>query len=51
MWLVSPTLLAVINDDDFATWSKKGKSAQKYLDKVQTKIDGSSLYLIDSLNS
>jgi hypothetical protein len=49
MWLVSPTQLAVINDDDFVTWSKKGKLAQKYLDKGQTKIDGSRLYLIDNL--
>jgi hypothetical protein len=50
MWFVSPNQLAVVNDDDFATWSSKGKLEQKYLDKEQTQIDGSRLYIIDNLN-
>ena len=50
MWLISPTKLGVINDDDFATWATKGKLEQKYLDKAKTDIDGNTLYVIDNLN-
>ncbi|WP_413699787.1 esterase-like activity of phytase family protein [Psychromonas sp. KJ10-10] len=49
MWIISPTQFAVVNDDDFATWSSKGKLEQKYLDKAQTEIDGSRLYIIDDV--
>mgnify|MGYP003624317198 CR=1 FL=1 len=49
MWIVSPNQLAVLNDDDFATWSSKGKLEQKYLDKAQSQIDGSRLYIIDNV--
>lgn len=50
MWLMSPTQLGVINDDDFSTWSKKGKLEQKYLDKNKTVIDSSTLYVVDGLD-
>lgn len=49
MWIISPTQFAVVNDDDFATWSSKGKLEQKYLDKAKTQIDGSRLYIIDDV--
>jgi len=50
MWLINPTTIGVINDDDFATWASKGKLEQKYLDKEQTFIDANVLYVIDNLN-
>jgi len=50
MWLINPTTIGVINDDDFATWASKGKLEQKYLDKEQTVIDANVLYVIDNLN-
>lgn len=50
MWLINPTTLGVLNDDDFATWANKGKLEQKYLDKDKTVIDGSTLYIIDNLD-
>ncbi|PKF63775.1 phytase esterase-like protein [Psychromonas sp. psych-6C06] len=50
MWLRGPHSLAVVNDDDFATWSKKGKLTQKYLDKARQVIDSSQLYILDNLS-
>ncbi|UXI03667.1 esterase-like activity of phytase family protein [Photobacterium sp. TY1-4] len=50
LWLIGPTKLGVLNDDDFATWATKGKLEQKYLDKAQTHIDGNTLYVVDGLN-
>ncbi len=50
MWLINPTTIGVINDDDFATWATKGKLEQKYLDKEQNVIDANVLYVIDNLN-
>ncbi|MDO6527401.1 esterase-like activity of phytase family protein [Motilimonas sp. 1_MG-2023] len=47
MWLINPTTLGVLNDDDFATWSSDGKLEQKYLDKDNKVIDASTLYIID----
>ena len=48
IWLINPTTIGVLNDDDFATWSNKGKLQQKYLDKNQTVIDTNTLYIIDT---
>ena len=50
MWLISPTKLGVLNDDDFATWATQGKLEQKYLDQGKTVIDSNTLYVIDNLD-
>lgn len=47
LWLINPTTLGVLNDDDFSTWSSKGKLEQKYLDKDNQVIDTGTLYIID----
>lgn len=44
MWVIDPYHLGVLNDDDFATWSTKGKLEQKYLDG--NTIDAAQLYII-----
>ncbi|KZN47798.1 esterase-like activity of phytase family protein [Pseudoalteromonas luteoviolacea] len=49
MWLIDHNRLAVINDDDFATWSTDGVLEQKYLDTGRTQIDGNKLYLFENL--
>ncbi|KZN30556.1 hypothetical protein N480_06245 [Pseudoalteromonas luteoviolacea S2607] len=49
MWLIDNSRLAVINDDDFATWSSNGILEQKYLDAGRTQIDGNKLYLFENL--
>jgi hypothetical protein len=38
--------LGVLNDDDFATWSTKGKLEQKHLDNHT--IDLNRLYIINT---
>jgi len=44
LWVINEYHLGVLNDDDFATWSTKGKLEQKYLDK--NKVDSNQLYII-----
>jgi len=46
LWVIDSHHLGILNDDDFATWSTKGKLEQKYLDKQQ--VDGNRLYIIDT---
>lgn len=50
MWLIDGKTIAVLNDDDFATWSKKGKLEQKYLDKDKKVIDSNTLYILKDLS-
>ena len=50
LWLMSNHRLGVINDDDFATWTKNNLIEQKYLDQAQTIIDSNTLYVIDDLD-
>ena len=50
LWLINPTRLGVINDDDFAVESLNNQVVQKHLDKAKTRIDGSTLYVIDGLD-
>ncbi|WP_319764251.1 esterase-like activity of phytase family protein [Maridesulfovibrio sp.] len=45
LWLINETTLGVLNDDDFASWSTKGKLHQKMLN--DTMIDGNTLYIVD----
>lgn len=45
LWLINKNKLGVLNDDDFATWSTKGKLEAKMLDSQR--IDGNRLYIID----
>ncbi|ESP90675.1 esterase-like activity of phytase family protein [Pseudoalteromonas luteoviolacea] len=49
MWLIDNSRLAVLNDDDFATWSTGGVLEQKYLDAAKSKVDGNTLYLFENL--
>jgi hypothetical protein len=42
--------LGVINDDDFATWTKSNKLEQKYLDTTLSRIDSSTLYIVEGLD-
>ncbi|WP_440053076.1 esterase-like activity of phytase family protein [Pseudoalteromonas sp. T1lg65] len=49
MWLIDKTRLAVLNDDDFATWSTAGVLEQKYLDAAKSRVDSNTLYLIEGL--
>ncbi|RBP81835.1 esterase-like activity of phytase family protein [Marinomonas rhizomae] len=44
LWVIDKNHLGVLNDDDFATWSTKGKLEQKILDK--NKVDSNRLYII-----
>ncbi|SHF47909.1 Uncharacterized conserved protein [Marinomonas polaris DSM 16579] len=44
LWVIDGHHLGVLNDDDFATWSTKGKLEQKHLDK--NTIDSNRLYII-----
>lgn len=46
LWLINSHKLGVLNDDDFATWSSKGKLKPKKLDKDT--IDSNRLYIIDT---
>ncbi len=45
LWVVNDHTLGVLNDDDFAIWSTKGKLHQKYLDG--SSIDRNTLYLVN----
>ena len=49
IWLIDAATIGVLNDDDFSTWSAKGKLEQKYLDANQEMIDTNTLYVIDDL--
>lgn len=44
LWVIDKDHLGVLNDDDFATWSTKGKLEQKHLDK--NTVDSNRLYII-----
>ena len=44
LWIIDEHHLGVLNDDDFATWSTKGKLEQKYLDA--NTVDSNQLYII-----
>jgi len=44
LWVIDRNHVGVLNDDDFATWSTKGKLQQKYLDN--TRVDSNRLYII-----
>lgn len=44
MWVIDQQHLGILNDDDFATWSTKGKLEQKYL--APGKQDDNRLYII-----
>mgnify|MGYP000365569731 CR=1 FL=1 len=44
LWVIDEHHLGVLNDDDFATWSTKGKLEQKYLDK--DRVDDNRLYIL-----
>jgi hypothetical protein len=44
LWVIDKDHLGVLNDDDFSTWSTKGKLEQKYLDK--NTVDSNRLYII-----
>ena len=46
LWVIDEHHLGVLNDDDFATWSTKGKLEQKYLDK--NTVDSNQLYIINA---
>jgi hypothetical protein len=46
LWVIDGHHLGVLNDDDFATWSTKGKLEQKYLDNHT--IDSNRLYIINA---
>lgn len=50
LWVMDKSTLGVLNDDDFATASKKGKLKQKYLDKQKSIEDKSTLYIIKNLD-
>lgn len=44
LWVIDGQHLGVLNDDDFAAWSTKGKLEQKMLDKDT--VDANRLYII-----
>ncbi|WP_432463530.1 esterase-like activity of phytase family protein [Agarivorans sp. QJM3NY_33] len=44
LWVIDQQHLGVLNDDDFATWSTKGKLEQKHLDA--NTVDHNHLYII-----
>lgn len=44
LWVINDHTLGVLNDDDFASWSTKGKLHQKMLDK--NTIDSDTLYIV-----
>ncbi|AOT07689.1 esterase-like activity of phytase family protein [Pseudoalteromonas luteoviolacea] len=49
MWLIDNSRLAVLNDDDFATWSTDGVLEQKYLDTAKSIVDSNTLYFFENL--
>uniref|UniRef100_UPI0030F41124 esterase-like activity of phytase family protein n=1 Tax=Paraglaciecola sp. TaxID=1920173 RepID=UPI0030F41124 len=50
LWVLDDHRLAVLNDDDFATWATGGVLEQKYLDDTQNRIDSNTLYIVDGLD-
>jgi hypothetical protein len=50
LWILDEHRLAVLNDDDFATWATGGVLEQKYLDGTQSRIDSNTLYIVDGLD-
>lgn len=46
LWIIDDNHLGVLNDDDFATWSTKGKLEQKRLD--ENRVDSNQLYIIEA---
>lgn len=44
LWVINDHTLGVLNDDDFASWSTKGKLHQKMLDK--NTVDADILYIV-----
>ncbi|TXE12747.1 esterase-like activity of phytase family protein [Seonamhaeicola algicola] len=50
IWLINPTTIGVINDDDFAVWTGDNSATnQKYISKTETSenIDGNTLYIVN----
>lgn len=45
LWYINNSTLGVLNDDDFAAWSSKGKLHQKMLSADM--VDGNRLYIVD----
>lgn len=45
LWIIDDKHLGVLNDDDFATWSTKGKLHSKTLGN--NKVDGNRLYIVN----
>ena len=45
LWVINKDLLGVLNDDDFATWSTKGKLHPKTLGNG--KVDSNTLYIVN----
>jgi len=50
MWLINDSTIAVLNDDDFATWASKGELEQKYLDADRKIVDDNRLYIIEGVD-
>ena len=50
LWVLDEHRLAVLNDDDFATWESGGVLEQKYLDDTRSRIDSNTLYIVDDLD-
>ncbi len=46
LWVINNHTLGVLNDDDFAIWSTKGRLHQKYLDG--STIDRNTLYIVNA---
>ena len=50
LWVIDAQTIAVLNDDDFASWPTKGDWGTKYINAEKTKIDANTLYIIKGLN-
>jgi len=50
LWLIDQHHLGVVNDDDMGLWKNSKGLEAKYLDQARTRIDASTLYVIDKLN-
>jgi hypothetical protein len=50
LWLIDQHHLGVVNDDDMGVWKNSKGLEAKYLDQARTRIDASTLYVIDKLN-
>lgn len=49
IWLIDDTRLGLLNDDDFGLWKNSQGLEQKYLDLNYTRLDRSTLYIVDNL--